>query len=232
MREYLASVREVDRNIGRVMDRLEELGIKDETIVIFASDHGYNMGHNGIWHKGNGHWIVQDPPEATENIPKGDRPNMWDTSLYVPASVRWPGVIEPGSKVDEQISLMDFYPTILAMAGVEPPEDITIRGRNFLPLLKGKTVDDWRTGFYAQYSTHHQSRTKMRSWRTEKWKLVRDFLNPRRDELYNLKADPDESNNLIDSDAPAAKSAKKRLHQKILQRMKQIDDPALKHVDQ
>ena len=90
-REYLASVRGVDRNIGRVMDKLEQLGVSEDTVVIFTSDHGYAMGHNGTWHKGNGHWILKDPPPATENIPRGQRPNMWDLNIRVPAAIRWPG---------------------------------------------------------------------------------------------------------------------------------------------
>ena len=76
MREYLASISGVDRNLGRLLDTLEESGIADSTVVIFTSDHGYNMGHNGIWHKGNGHWVVKPLPKPTPNIPRGQRPNM------------------------------------------------------------------------------------------------------------------------------------------------------------
>jgi hypothetical protein len=75
-----------------------------------------------------------------------------------------------------------------------------------------------------------ESRTKMRMCRTNKGKLVRDCLNPQRDQLYSLKKDPRQSNNLIDSDNAAAKSAKERLHKKIVEKMQKIDDPALKHV--
>ena len=65
-REYLASVRGVDRNLGRVLDKLAQLGLADDTVVIFTSDHGYSMGHHGIWHKGNGHWLLEVPPPARE----------------------------------------------------------------------------------------------------------------------------------------------------------------------
>ena len=102
MREYFSSVRSVDRNLGRVLAALKEQGLEENTIVIFSSDHGYNMGHNGIWHKGNGHWVTKPLPEVTNpNVPKGQRPNMYDTSINVPTAVRWPGVVEPGRVIDE-----------------------------------------------------------------------------------------------------------------------------------
>ena len=93
-REYLGSVKGVDRNVGRVLKLLDDLKLADNTIVVFTSDHGYSMGHNGIWHKGNGHWVLKPPPPVTnKNIPRGQRPNMYDNSIFVPTAVRWPGQI-------------------------------------------------------------------------------------------------------------------------------------------
>ena len=100
-REYLASTAGVDRNVGKIMEELELLKLADNTIVIFSSDHGYNMGHNGIWHKGNGHWVVNNPPPATPNIPRGQRPNMYDHSIRVPTAVRWPSVVKPNTVINE-----------------------------------------------------------------------------------------------------------------------------------
>ena len=79
-REYLASVRGVDRNVGRIMTTLDKGRLDKNTVVIFTSDHGYNMGHNGIWHKGNGHWVLKKDslPAATPNVPRGQRPvRLW-----------------------------------------------------------------------------------------------------------------------------------------------------------
>lgn len=231
-REYLASVRGVDRNMGRVMDLLEKRGMKENTVVIFLSDHGYNVGHHGIFYKGNAFWMLNEvPPSATENVPDKRRPNMWDTSLQVPAAVRWPGVIEPGSRVEETITFLDFFSTLLAIANADHPEDATDRGRIFLPLLKGKKVPDWDNSFYGEYSMHHGANTHMRMYRTKRWKLVRDVLNPERDELYDLRNDPKETNNLIDSRRGTVRDAIERLHRKIIERMKTIDDPALEHVE-
>jgi len=226
-REYLASVASVDRNVGRLLEELDQLNLTDKTIVIFSSDHGYNMGHNGIWHKGNGHWILTDPPPATENIPRGQRPNMYDHSLRVPTAVRWPGVVEPGTTITHSLSNLDWFPTLLEMAGVAVPKGLLLRGRSFVPLLEGEPVD-WDDDFYAEYSTHHQSKTHMRMYRTPTWKLIRDFRNAGRDELYHLEADVAEAHNLIDSQQPEAVKMRAELNQKLLARMRELDDPVLK----
>lgn len=223
-REYLASVASVDRNLGRLMDTLDRLKLTDNTIVIYSSDHGYNMGHNGIWHKGNGHWLLTESPPGTENIPQGERPNMYDLSLRTPSCVRWPGVIKPGTVITHSVSHLDWYPTLLAAADLEPTKDQPVRGRNILPLLKGENVA-WDDDFYAEYSMHHHSKTHMRAYRTPQWKLVRDFLNPGRDELYDLASDPAEAKNLIDSADPRAISAKADLNAKIIAKMRELNDP-------
>ena len=227
MREYLASVRGVDRNLGRMLALLDELGLEEDTIVIYSSDHGYNMGHNGIWHKGNGIWATKTRPPATENIASKYRPNLYDNSLRVPTMVRWPGVIQPGTVVNETVSSLDWYPTLAAMAGADVPEDALVRGRDFLPLLKGGRVPDWDNDFYGEYSMRCYCKTDMRTWRTPRWKLVRDFLNPERDELYDLVNDPAETTNRIHDPSPEVQAAIQQLHQRILEQMRKTNDPAL-----
>ena len=223
-REYLASVRSVDRNVGRILKMLDELKLASNTIVIFSSDHGYSMGHNGIWHKGNGHWVLKPPPPAKPNIPRGQRPNMYDNSIKVPTMIRWPGVIKPGTVVPQTVSNLDWFPTILAMAGVKTQPSWKLRGRDFTLLLKGRKPADWDNTYYAQYSTHHQSRTHMRMISTGQWKLIRDFLNPSRDELYHLEKDPAEANNLVGSKDPKVRSVLSDLHRRLVARMKTIGD--------
>lgn len=227
MREYLASVASVDRNVGRLLALLDELQIAENTVVIFTSDNGYNMGHNGIWHKGNGTWILTEPPRATRNVPEGQRPNMYDNSLRIPTAVRWPAQIRPGTVVEETVSNLDWYPTLLAMAGTKSPDGVLIRGRSTLPLLEGKKVAGWDNDLYAEYSTHHQSWTHMRAYRTPEWKLIRDYLNPARDELYHLTADPAETTNLIASTDPAVQRVIGRLDARIVARMREVNDPVL-----
>ena len=84
----------------------------------------------------------------------------------------------------------------LSMAGVALPKGITIRGRDFTPLLKGESVP-WNDDLYAEYSMHHGAQTQMRGYRTPGWKLMQDFASPGRAELYDLTSDPHERNNLI-----------------------------------
>jgi len=229
-REYLASVASVDRNVGRILKQLDQTGLSENTIVIYSSDHGYSMGHNGIWHKGNGHWVLTEPPPAEENVPKGQRPNMYDNSIRVPTMVRWPGVVKHGAVIEQTVGNLDWYPTLLAMAGAKLPEGETIRGRDITPLLRGANVD-WNNDFYAEYSTHHQSQTHMRMYRTPQWKLIRDFKNPNRDELYDLVDDPAEQQNLIRSDRADVKKVIAELDGKIRQQMKAINDPVLKMIE-
>ncbi|MDA0833107.1 MAG: sulfatase-like hydrolase/transferase [Planctomycetota bacterium] len=226
-REYLASVAGVDRNILRLLKALESSFAAENTIVIFTSDHGYNMGHNGMWHKGNGHWILTQLPEGTENIPALQRPNMYDNSLRVPLAIRWPGVIAPKTVINETVTILDWFPTLLDMAGVPLPPDLKIHGRSIVPLIKG-TANNWDNTLYAEYSTHHQSKTAMRMYRTPRWKLKKDFLNPGRDELYNLELDPEERDNIIDSPSAEVRNIHHELNEKILATMQKLDDPALK----
>lgn len=224
-REYFSSVRSVDRNLGRIMQTLKDQGLDEDTIVIFSSDHGYNMGHNGIWHKGNGHWVVKPFPEVTNpNVPRGQRPNMYDTSIKVPTAVRWPGVIKPGTVINETTSNLDWFPTICKMVGVKIPDEATIRGRDLSPLLKGRKVAGWNNDFYGEYSTLHQSQTHMRCWRTSEFKLVRDYLNPKRDEFYDLRKDPDETTNLIGTRDKQLRKVIAEFDSNIRAKMKSVGD--------
>jgi uncharacterized sulfatase len=230
MREYLASVASVDRNLGRLLDLLDHLELSDDTVVIFSSDHGFNMGHNGIWHKGNGRWIVKGmhPRErnAGEALPEA-RPNLYDNSLRTPTAVRWPGIVQAGTVVRQTTSNLDWYPTIVAIAGLELPEGELVRGRDLTPLLKGESVP-WDDSFYGQYSLDHGGvKADLRCWRTNEWKLVRDFRNEGRDELYYLVSDPAESSNLIVSQDPLIQRMRKELNAQLLEHMSEISDPLL-----
>ncbi len=213
MREYLASVASVDRNVGRILDVLDETGTADNTIVVFTSDHGYNLSHHGLWHKGNGRWLLIDN--------RGPRANMYDHSLRVPAVVRWPKRLDAGLRVDAIVLNIDWFPTLLAMTGAALPQEILIRGRNFLPWLERKRIP-WRTAFYAEYNQKHVERVDQRMWRTREWKLVRDSREGM-DELYHLSSDPGERRNLIDDPRPKVRKAVERLDRALRRRMSEIE---------
>ncbi len=109
-REYYGSIHSVDRNMGRLLDRLDELGLRENTIVIFTSDHGYMIGHHGLWHKGNATWLVEGKT--------GRRPNMFEEAIRVPLIVRWPGVVQPGTTIEQTVTNLDTFPTVLDMVGI------------------------------------------------------------------------------------------------------------------
>ena len=225
-REYLASVAAVDRNVGRVLDELDRLKLTDNTLVIFTSDHGYNIGHHGILHKGNAAWILTENPPGTKNVPTPQRPNMFDTSLRVPAVIRWPKSIPPGRIISRTVTHLDWFPTLLEATGVPLPDGATIRGRSVLGLLRGEGTFDRSDDLYTEYSVQHTMRADMRCYRTSEWKLKRDFLNTDRDELYDLRNDPSETTNLAASDRPEARAAFAKLTALIQQRMSDLGDPA------
>lgn len=224
LREYYASVAGVDRNVGRLLALLGELKLADDTLVIFTSDHGYHTGHHGLWFKGNAQWQIDPlPPQQWDLIPAKQRPNLYDQALRVPTVVRWPARLAAGQTLYRCITNLDWYPTLLAAAGVTPEPGVVLRGRNALPLLLGETPE-WDDGFYAEYSMRHGATTDMRAWRTPEWKLVLDYANPGRAELYDLVQDPGEKINLIASDRPEAQLARQDLEQRIRTRRAEIGD--------
>ncbi len=231
MREYLASTHSVDRNLGRIMELLDKLNLREKTIIIFFSDHGYMMGHNGLEHKGNGKWITNTSPEPTEDCQRGYRPNLYDNSLKVPAFVYWPGVIKPGTVIHNTISSLDLFPTIVEMAGADMPDDHLVRGRSIIPLLKREEVGDWCDDFYSEYTMINYCLAFLRSYRTPEWKLVRDFLNSENDELYHIAYDPEENINLIHDQREEVRNVINDLHQKIIGQMRTINDPLLNEIE-
>ncbi len=227
-REYLASITGVDRNLGRVLRVLDELSLTRSTVVVFTSDHGYNMGHNGIYHKGNGIWATTSLPEATRNIAAKYRPNMYDHSIRVPAIVRWPGVVRAGSVIEQTTTSLDWYPTLVEITGADLPAEHAVRGRSMVPLLEGEAPADWNQDYYGEYSMINYCRAFMRCYRTPEWKLVRDFLNPDRDELYDLQNDPAEAHNLIGESDARIERIIRRLDAKIREHMDQNNDRLLR----
>jgi arylsulfatase A-like enzyme len=217
-REYYASIHSVDRNLGRLLAKLDELGLTKRTIVMFTSDHGYNIGHHVIHTKGNGWWIA-----GGVNGPK--RPNMWDTSIRVPLMIRWPGVVEPGKEIPEMVTNLDTPPSVLGMLGLASPPEAKWQGQDFTPLLRGrKTV--WRDALFGQYDLHNGGLAYMRMIRTSKWKLVRHHHANFLDELYDLEKDPGEMRNLYGAAQYAA--VRDQLQKRLNAWQKSIDDPLLR----
>jgi uncharacterized sulfatase len=187
-RAYYASIHAVDRNLGRLLARLEDLNLADSTIILFTSDHGYNVGHHVLHGKGNAIWIG-----GGVHGPK--RPNMFESSICVPLLVRWPGVVKGETRVDQMVTNVDTFASVLGMLGVAPPADVKQHGRDFSPLLRGEAALDWPTEIFGQYDLHNGGLAFMRMIRTERWKLVRHHMSNGSNELYDLNNDPGERRN-------------------------------------
>ncbi|MCI0641018.1 MAG: sulfatase-like hydrolase/transferase [Gemmataceae bacterium] len=216
-REYYASVHSIDRNLGRLMQALEELGLAENTIIIFTSDHGYMIGHHGLLHKGNAAWIV-----GGVNGPR--RPNMFDHSIQIPLIVRWPKVVRPGSNIDHFVSNIDTFPTVLGMLGVPAPKGYKHEGQDFAPILRGESVP-WRGAVFGQYDLHNFALAYMRSIRTTKYHLVRHYFAENMNELFDLVEDPEELTNLYNN--PDYREIRDQLQARLTEWMRSIDDPIL-----
>jgi len=170
---YSALISGVDYNVGRILKRLEELGLRENTLVIFSADQGWNAGHHGVWGKGNGTWPF----------------NMYEQSIQVPLIWNHPGRIQAGQTLHPMVSSYDFLPTILDYLGVPAPEDAKRVGRSYAPFLHGEQPQ-WENRLYFEYSYVRAVRTENLKYieRTKEWPS----------ELYDLEADPDEKRNVLE----------------------------------
>jgi uncharacterized sulfatase len=218
-REYYASVHAIDRNLGRLLARLEELKLHENTIVLFTSDHGYNVGHHVLHGKGNAVWIG-----GGVHGPK--RPNMYESSIRVPLLLRWPGVVKGGTRVEQMVTNVDTFAGVLGMLGVAPPTDVKQRGRDFSPLLRRETIADWRTEIFGQYDLHNQGIAFLRMIRADRWKLVRHHLSNGSNELYDLENDPGEQRNRYYD--KRVFDIRDDLQKRLTAWQQSIDDPLLK----
>jgi len=209
----------VDRNLGRLLAKLDELKLADNTIVLYTSDNGYNVGHHGIHGKGNGNWIA-----GGVGGPK--RPNMFEESVRLPLLVRWPAVVKPGTRIEHHVSNVDTFASVLGMLNVAPPSDYKQHGRDFSPLLRGETISDWPDEVFAQYDLHNSGLAFMRMIRTDEWKLVRHHMSKGANELYNLKNDPGETRNRYHDKKVA--DTRDALQARLTKWQESIDDPVLK----
>jgi arylsulfatase A-like enzyme len=178
IRHFWAYCSYLDNLFGRVLDELDASGQRDNTLVLYCSDHGDYCGEHGLFAKG---------------IP------CFRGAYHVPAIVRWPAYArEPGRRVDEFVSLADVAPTLLEAAGLYPARHLT--GASLLPFLRGDAPADWRDEIHTQCNGIELYYTQ-RSVTTREWKYV--FNGFDQDELYNLRADPHEMTNLANDPAQA-----------------------------
>jgi uncharacterized sulfatase len=195
---YAAMVEHVDHSVGRVLDKLDELDLADNTVVVFFSDNG------GLRQRFDG-----DGPVVSTNAPlRDEKGTLYEGGIRVPLIVRWPGMVEAGTTNDTPVSSVDFYPTFLELAGAPRPEGHALDGESLAPLLKQSGELDDRA-IYWHYPHYHHS-TPAGAIREGDWKLI-EFYEDGRLELYNLKDDIGEQENLAEVKPRRAKAMQHKL---------------------
>lgn len=165
---YYALITYLDDKIGRLLDALEETGQADNTVVVYTADHGEMLGEHGLWRKST----------------------FYEHSARVPLIVRWPGVIPPGGRVPEAVSLIDLTATLIDLAGAEPTRPI--EGSSLLGLMSGSDPA-WRDEAVSEYLAHGIE-APMAMLRRGRFKL--NYIHGEPPELYDLEADLGEMHDL------------------------------------
>lgn len=180
---YAAMVEHVDRSLGRIVQKLDELKLADNTILIFFSDNG------GLYKRfdGKGTVVMSNTPLREE---KG---TVYEGGIREPLIVRWPGVVQPGSLCDEPVTSVDYFPTMVEIAGLKNRPGHAVDGVSLLPLLRQAGRLN-RPAIYWHYPHYHHT-TPAGAVRAGDFKLI-EYFDDGRLELYNLQDDIGETTNL------------------------------------
>lgn len=220
--DFYSILEKVNCSISQLQDKLKSTGLKENTLLMFTTDHG-------------------------EAFPRA-KSTLFDTGLGVTLLAQWPKMISPGTKITSMTSHVDILPTVLELAGIKKPDNV--QGQSFVPLLKNENLIH-RKEIYAEKSWHGNEYDPMRCIRTEKWKYILNFtegylyqtpldikMSPSGKiveesrkfkrpscELYDLENDPSEFNNL--AQAEDYKQIKSELDIILRNWMKETNDPLL-----
>ena len=175
-RAYYACTSFIDAQVGRLLATLDELGLRENTVVCFWGDHGYHIGENNLWCKRNN----------------------YELSCRVPLVIQIPGQKSPGARTDALVELVDVLPTLTEACGL--PLDEGVEGDSLLPLINDPDRD-WKTAAFSQYPRVLKEHGKVMgtSMRTDRWRFT-EWLsengNFRQVEIYDLENDPEGNVNL------------------------------------
>lgn len=172
LKDYLSTAASLDRNIGRALDYLDKHNLTTNTLVIYVSDQGFYLGEHG--------WF--------------DKRWMYEESFRTPMVMRYPGVVQQGTVNNDFVMNLDIAPTVLQAAGIPVPEDM--QGRSFLPLLKKGKAKGRQTMYYHYYENGEHAVSPHFGIRTKRYKLIRFYERVGAWELYDLKKDKAEMNNV------------------------------------
>jgi arylsulfatase A-like enzyme len=181
--DYLRHIKGVDDNLGRLLNALDELGLAEDTVVVFTSDNGYFLGEHGC----------------------GDKRALYDESLRIPMLARYPRHFRKGLAVDEMVLNVDLAPTFLDLAGVPVPAGM--QGASWKDLAAGHKPPNWRTSFLALYYKELGDTPTCVGIRTTNGKFIRYERHPEWSEAFDLTKDPYEMRNLASDPAVATQLA-------------------------
>jgi arylsulfatase A-like enzyme len=204
MKRYLACVKAVDENVGRLLDFLDQAGLSEDTIVIYTSDQGFFLGEHGLY----------------------DKRLMYEPCLTTPLIIRWPGHTRPGSVNNDMVLNIDHAPTFLDIVG--QPIAKEMQGKNYKSILEGKTPKDWRTSMYYRYWMHLDGSHNVPACygvRTARYTLIHYYGKglgmkgaknvelPPEWELFDRDKDPQQVNNVVNQPEyePALRSLRAEL---------------------
>ncbi|GAB3026741.1 sulfatase [Niabella terrae] len=202
MRAYLSTAASLDRNISRVLDYLDQQQLTRNTVVIYMSDQGFYMGEHG--------WF--------------DKRFMYEESFRTPLVMRYPGVVQPGTRIDDFVMNIDIAPTLLDLAGAQVPA--AIQGKSFLPLLRHQPYKSREAMYYHYYENGEHSVSPHFGIRTKRYKLIRFYKRVESWELFDLEKDPRELHNIYDD--PSSKKLVADLKARLLGLIEDYDDQEAK----
>jgi arylsulfatase A-like enzyme len=174
---YYASISFMDAQVGRVVNALENLGLADNTVIVFTSDHGYHMGEHGLWQK----------------------MSLFEESARVPMLIVAPGMSQQGTVVKSPVSQVDLFPTLAELCNVDPPDNL--QGQSLVPMLKDPSVTGrgWALTEVTRGNPSTRNGFLGYSLRTDRWRYTEWDEGKQGRELYDHHADPRELRNLADA---------------------------------
>jgi arylsulfatase A-like enzyme len=200
MRDYLACIRSVDENVGRVLKYLEENGLLDNTLIVYTSDQGFYMGEHG--------WF--------------DKRFMYEESFSTPLLMRLPNGFAAKGEISRLVQNIDYAPTFLDLAGAEIPAEI--QGKSLKPLLRGENDIEWRQALYYHYYEFPNEHMVKKHYgiRNNRYKLIHFYDDIDEWEFYDLETDPSEMNNLFGNTSHSSEIEK--MKEGLLKLIVQYDD--------
>ncbi len=223
---YLAALEHLDTETGRLLARLDTLGLRERTLVVFLTDNGgvYRQWDPEPSRTGSGAILplVERGREFSNAPLRSGKGTLYEGGIRVPCLLRWPGVVAPGRVEATPVHVTDLLPTLLAAAGAATPADHPVDGRDLGPLLRGGSVPVRPILTYAPLYDLAWGATPAASLREGDWKLIESFGDRFDDdgiyhegrhlELFNLRTDLGETRNLAATEPTRAADMSARLH--------------------